>query len=82
MREFSNDNDDDEDLNRSLDDVIDLLAREIDRLKESLETYRLSKHPNRQDIIRWHVQALDERQDTLEELRTLLIAQRATAQMH
>jgi hypothetical protein len=62
-------------LNQSIDDVIDLLEREIRRLQASLETYRLSQHPRRGDIIRWHVRSLDERQDTLEELRALLLAQ-------
>lgn len=62
-------------LNRSLDDVIAMLEREIRRLKESLETYRLSEHPKRNDIIRWHVRTLDERQDALEQLRTMLLAQ-------
>ncbi len=62
-------------LNRTLDDVIDLLEREIRRLKESLEAYRLSKHPNRSEIIRSHVRALDERQDALERLQAMLLAQ-------
>lgn len=62
-------------LNRSLDDVIAMLEKEIRRLKESLETYRLSEHPKRADIIRWHVRTLDERQDALEQLRTMLLAQ-------
>ncbi len=61
-------------LNRTLDDVIGLLEREIRRLKESLETYRLSKHPRRAEIIRWHVRTLDERQDAIERLRTMLLA--------
>lgn len=61
-------------LNRSLDDVIALLEREIRRLRESLETYRLSDHPDRQEIIRWHVRTLDERQDALEELRIMIMA--------
>ena len=80
VQEFSKD--DGSDLNRSLDDVVELLGREIERLKGSLETYRLSKHPKRQEIIRWHVQTLDERQDTLEELQELLLAQRESAEMH
>lgn len=62
-------------LNQSLDDVIAMLEREIRRLKESLETYRLSQHPKRNEIIRWHVRSLDERQDALDELRTMLLAQ-------
>lgn len=61
-------------LNRSLDDVIALLEREIRRLRESLETYRLSDHPERNEIIRWHVRTLDERQDALEQLQAMLLA--------
>jgi len=63
-------------LNRSLDDVISLLEREIRRLRESLETYRLSDHPERSEIIRWHVRTLDERQDALEQLQAMLLARR------
>lgn len=63
----------DEHLNRSLDDVIALLEREIRRLKESLETYRLSDHPNRSEIVRWHIRTLDERQDALERLQTMVL---------
>lgn len=66
-------------LNRSLDDVISLLEREIRRLKESLETYRLSRHPNRNQIIRWHVRTLDERQDALDRLRAMLLEEREDA---
>lgn len=70
-----NENNESEDhLNRSLDDVIALLEREIRRLGESLETYRLSEHPKRAEIIRWHVRALDERQDALQRLRAMLLA--------
>ena len=74
--------DDDARLNRSLDDVVELLNGEIERLKESLETYRLSNHPQRQAIIRWHVRTLDERQDTLEKLQAMLEAQRQEADIH
>lgn len=59
-------------LNDSLDDVILLLEREIERLKSSLDIYRDSEHPNRRDIMRMHVDALDRRQDTLDEMRDLL----------
>ena len=62
-------------LNRSLDDVFELLQREIARLKESLETYRLSSHPNRTEIIRWHIRTLDERQDALEQLQEMILAE-------
>jgi hypothetical protein len=65
-----------EDLDLSLDDMVDLLSREIERLKVSLEMYRLLDHPQKQDIIRRHVSALDERQDRLDELKDLLLARR------
>lgn len=60
--------------NQSLGDVIELLEREIERLEASLETFRLSDHPNRVEIIRWHVRELDERQDALERLQAMLLA--------
>ena len=63
---------DDELLNNSLDDVIVLLEREIERLKSSLETIRLTAHPDRNALIRWHVQQLDERQDALERMLVLI----------
>lgn len=66
--------DSEDNLNRSIDDVVVLLEREIERLKESLETYRLSSNPSRKEIIRWHVRTLDERQDALEDLQDLLQA--------
>lgn len=69
-------------LNRSLDDVIPLLEREIRRLRESLETYRLSNHPDRNEIIRWHVRTLDERQDALEHLRAMMLAARDDTPRH
>ncbi len=63
-------------LERSIDEVISLLESEIERLKESLETFRLSENPNRSELIRWHVRTLDERQDALEELQRLVLARR------
>jgi hypothetical protein len=65
---------DDEQINNSLDDVIVLLEREIERLKESLETVRLSTHADRSALIRWHIQTLDERQDALEQMKQLINA--------
>jgi hypothetical protein len=64
----------DELLNNSLDDVVLLLEREIERLKVTLETLRLSSHPERNAMIRWHIAALDERQDALDKMKTLLSA--------
>ncbi len=58
---------------RSIDEVISLLESEIERLKASLEAFRLSDGPNRDEILRWHVRTLDERQDALEELQALLL---------
>ena len=59
---------------RSIDEVVSLLESEIERLKESLETHRLSNNPHRRDLIRWHVRTLDERQDALEELQKLVLS--------
>ncbi len=67
-------------LERSIDQVVSLLEAEIERLKESLETYRLSNSPNRDEIIRGHVRTLDERQDALEELQKLLLASQNSEQ--
>ncbi len=67
-------------LERPINEVISLLESEIERLKESLETYRLSNAPNRDEIIRGHVRTLDERQDALAELQKLLLASRNSGQ--
>jgi hypothetical protein len=61
-------------FNRSLDDAIELLEREVERLRASLEVYRQLEHPQRADIIRWHIKTLDRRQDALEQLRAMLLA--------
>jgi hypothetical protein len=60
-------------INNSLDDVIVLLEREIERLQLSLETIRLSNHPERTELIRWHIRTLDERQDALDQMKALLL---------
>jgi len=73
---------DDELINNSLDDVIVLLEREIERLKESLETIRLSTHSDRAQLIRWHVQTLDERQDALDQMKQLIIATPRDPKLH
>ena len=64
----------DGDLDFTLEDMVLLLEREIERLKAALETYRLLDHPRKVDIIRWHVRRLDERQDRLDELQAALRA--------
>jgi hypothetical protein len=63
---------DETDLNTSLDDVVVLLERELARLRQALEFYRLSSHPDREARIRWHVDAIDARQDALDRVRLLL----------
>jgi hypothetical protein len=57
----------------SLDGVLDLLVQEVERLQLALETYRLSDHPDKQALIRWHVQQIDMRQDRLEELKQMIL---------
>ncbi|XOV84492.1 MAG: hypothetical protein ACFHXK_05110 [bacterium] len=57
----------------SLEDVLDLLAAEIERLQVSLETYRLGDHPSKQALIRWHVQQIDVRHDRLEEIKQMIL---------
>ena len=75
--------DDDSDfVNESLSDVIFLLEREIERLKVSLETFRLTKHARKQELIRWHVRTLDERQETLDDLRQLLLNSQNQISIH
>ena len=69
-------------INRTLDDVVELLEKEIERLKVSLEHYQLSEHPERRELIRWHVHALDERQDALEDLKVMLLAERDEQAVH
>lgn len=58
------------DANQSIEDVMHMMLMERDRLQEVLETLRLSGAPKEQ--IRWHVQAIDERDTELERLRKLI----------
>ena len=62
-------------LNRSLGDVLDLLASQVEYLKESLEFLRLSeKVEDREAKIRWHVQQIDLRQDRMDEIKAMMLA--------
>jgi uncharacterized small protein (DUF1192 family) len=63
-----------EQLNTSLNDVLDLLAHEIERLKAELEFYRLSQHPEKARLERLYVERIDARQDRLEEIKALIMA--------
>ena len=61
-------------INTSLDEVLDLLAQEVERLQVALEYYRLSEHPDKEQLIRWHVQQIDARQDRLEDIKALILS--------
>jgi hypothetical protein len=63
-------------LNRTLDDAIVLLQGELDRLQATLETCRRLDHPRRAELVRWHVQRIDRRQDALAQLQAMLVAGR------
>lgn len=67
---------DGDELNVSIADVLDLMSQEIERLQVALETYRLSDRPDKEHLVRWHVQQIDERQDRLEEMKQVYLAQR------
>ena len=58
------------DANRSIEDVMELMSEELDRLKEVLATLRLARAP--QEQIRWHIQQIDAREDELLRLRKLI----------
>ena len=68
--------------NHSVEDMVELLEAEIERLKTSLETFQLTNHPDKRRIIAEHVAALDARQDALETLRELLDAARQSPTLH
>ena len=70
----SGQDDTDSQLNTSLDEVLDMLAREVERLQAALEFYRLSEHPQKDELIRWHVREIDVRQDRLEDIKALVLA--------
>ncbi|MBV1904797.1 MAG: hypothetical protein KUG75_01870 [Pseudomonadales bacterium] len=74
--------DDSEHINESISDVICLLEREIERLKASLETFRIIEHKQKDELIRWHIRTLDERQDMLDDLRRMSIESRAGLAIH
>ena len=64
----------DAELNTNLHEVLDLMSQQVERLKASLEFFRLSDHQNKDEIIRWHVREIDERQDRMDELKALILA--------
>lgn len=64
-------------VNRTLDDAVALMQGEVDRLQAALETCRRLDHPRRGELVRWHVQRLDQRQDALEQLHAMIVARRA-----
>ena len=69
-----NEVDADAELNTNLHEVLDLMSQQVERLKTSLDFFRLSEHQNKEEIIRWHVREIDERQDRMDELKALILA--------
>jgi hypothetical protein len=65
-------------LNVTLDDAIELLERELERLKVGLATCRRLDHPRRDELVRGHVANIDVRQDVLDGLYTMVMARRST----
>ena len=65
----------DEDVNADLSDALNLMLEEVERLKVSLEYFRLTDTPDKTDRIRWHVSEIDRRQDKIELLKTILLEQ-------
>lgn len=63
----------DDSLNGSLNDMLDLLWQQVERLKVSMEHYRLSEHPQKREAVRWHVQQIDERQTRMDEIKSLIL---------
>ncbi len=61
-------------LNTSLMDMLDLLGREVARLQEALEFYRMSEVADKDAIIRWHVQQIDARHDRMAEVKSMILA--------
>ena len=64
----------DTELNTSLHDVLDLMAREVERLQNNLEYFRLSNHPQKEQLIRELVSEIDERHDRMDQLKGMLLA--------
>lgn len=60
----------DAEANRSIEDIMELMSREVERLKEVLITLRLLDAPREQ--IRWHIAQIDERESELDRLRKLV----------
>ena len=63
-------------LNPTLDDAIELLQGELERLQAALEACRQLDHPRRNQLVRWHVRRIDRRQDALEQLHAMIVARR------
>ncbi|MGI9326895.1 MAG: hypothetical protein ACR2PZ_16875 [Pseudomonadales bacterium] len=69
-------------MNDSLDELINLLSAEIERLKVDLETFRLTQNPARERVIAELIRAIDTRQDRLTELEALRDDVRSNPQLH
>ena len=62
-----------ENYDLTLEGALELLAKEIERLQASLDVYRSSDHPSKQALIRWHVQQIDARHDRLDEIKQMIL---------
>lgn len=62
---------DDAGINGSIEDVISLMDREVERLKLALDSLRLTNAAPEQ--IRWHISQIDQRQLVLDELRKMIL---------
>ena len=63
-------------VNRSLHDVLDLMAHKTERLKVVLDYYRLVELPDKDARIRQLIAEIDRRQDKLDELKRLILETR------
>ena len=66
-----------DETNVTLEDVLRLLESELERLKLELDNLRLSRHPQREALIRQLVQEIDLRQSRVDEIRDLILARDA-----
>ena len=61
-------------LNNSLEDVLNLLTQQVEKLHASLAFVRMSERTDKQTLERWHVQQIDQRQDRIAEIQAMILA--------
>ncbi len=62
--------------NRSVDELIDMMERELERLEVSLETHRLVGKPETHPDVIWHLEAIADRKAALRNLQLMRTASR------